>query len=170
MEELKPEDIPEDVYITVESELATPKDWLEKSTIANYLKEMVDETTLLAEVLNFPDTQAILRRKKTDAATKHPMTLNIELIAAWRNHADYLEYQGTAESKRTAQLFRRAADAMEAQFGLPSPGQAKPTDAARVEAQRKEGAPGEKVAVPSQVLPPEESQGFTPAEQRQVGA
>lgn len=169
MEELKPEDIPEDIYITVESELATPKDWLEKSTIANYLKEMVDETTLLSEVLNFPDTQAILRRKKTDAATKHPMTLNIELIAAWRNHADYLEFQGTPESKRTAQLFRRAADAMEAQFGLPAPGQAKPTDAGRVEAQRKAGAPGAKVSVPSQVLPPEESQGFTPAEQAEVG-
>jgi len=51
IEKLKPVDIPENVSIEVESTVATPKDWLERGTIANMLKDHLDEATITQKSL-----------------------------------------------------------------------------------------------------------------------
>lgn len=153
LEELKPEDIPEDVVVNVFSELATPKDWLEKSTTANYLKDSLDETTILEDILKVADTQMVKRRKQQDLVMKHPMTINIELISSFKAHAEYLEQSGDAEQ---AQLFRKAAAGLEAQFGAPAPGQGLPVEASRIQDAVEAGASPRRPRVSPQVVPPTE--------------
>jgi len=159
VEKLHPKDIPEDVTIMVESEVATPKDWVERGTTANQLKDHLDQSTILGEILKFPDPQAIIRAKKLDAILFDPMTLAIEKISAYEAHADYLESRGDIKQ---AAHFRQAAVAAQQQLGLPAPGQAAPMEQGRVEAQRKAGAPAEKARVSPQVAPPEEVGGVSP--------
>lgn len=151
LEKLHPKDIPDDVAITVESDVATPKDWMEKSTIANQLKDHLDSNTIITEILKLPDPQEIKRARKLDAILLDPMTLMIEKISAYEAHAEYLERRGDVKQ---AARFRQAAQAAEAQMGLPAPGQAAPMEQGRVEAQRKAGAPAEKERVSPQVAPP----------------
>ena len=164
IEKLSPKDIPDNVSIQVESDVATPKDWLERGTIANLLKEHLDESTIITEVLKFSDPQSIKRRKSIDRILEHPMSQQVELIAGYYAHADYLAERG---DRRQAELFKRAAQALEAQMGAPAPGQGKPEEASRIEAERKAGAPGEKTRVTPNVAPPETTGGFSPQELRQ---
>ena len=162
-EKLKPTDIPEDVVIHVESDVATPKDWMERGTIANLLKDHLDEDTINSEILRVKDTQGIKRRKKIDKSMKHPMTEQIELIASYYSHADYLEQR---LDKRQALLFRRAAQALEAQMGAPAPGQGSPAGASEAAAAVEAATPGEKARVSPGVSPPEARSGFTPQQLR----
>jgi hypothetical protein len=153
LEELSADDIPEDVTVTVFSELATPKDWLEKATVANYLKELLDEETILEEILKVPDLQLVNRRKQQDAVRKHPMTQNINLASAYTTFAKYLEYRGDREG---AARFRKAAQSLEAQLTVPPAGAAKPTEATEVMAQREAGATPRAPGVSPAVTPREE--------------
>jgi len=136
----------------VHSELATPKDWLEKGTVVNYLKDTLDETTILDQILKIPDTQLIKKRKQLDMVLNHPMTQNVKLAAGYMAHADYLEYRGDAEQ---AALFRKAAASLEAQFGAPPPGQGAPAEASRITAEREAGASPKKPGVSPEVVPSE---------------
>jgi len=164
VEKLHPTDIPEDVNVVVNSHVATPKDWLEKATIANMLKEHVDHSTIITEILNLPDPQAIKRRQSVDKMLAHPAFQAAEMIAAARSHAKYLAYRGDMEGANT---FRKVADGMEAQIGAPEPGQAKTSDMDRVQRERQAGAPEEKATVRPDVMPPE-ARGFTPQQLRQM--
>lgn len=159
IEKLHPKDIPDDVSIIVESDVATPKDWLERGTIANQLKDHLDSSTILTEILKFSDPQEIKRARKLDMILFDPMTLVIEKVSAYEAHADYLQHRGDVKQ---AARFRAAAAAAEAQMGLPAPGQAAPAQMGRVMAQRKAGAPDERTGVAPQAAPPEEVGGFTP--------
>lgn len=161
-EQLRPTDIPEDVDIEVNSEMATQKDWLERATIANMIQDHVDEETIISEVLKLPDAQTIKRRKKLDKVRKHPMTEQLELAAGYYAHADWLDSRGDS---RQAAMFRRAAQALEMQFGAPPPGAAKPAETLEAEAARASAAPGEKARVRPEVAPPE-TRGFPPGELR----
>jgi hypothetical protein len=163
IEKLKPTDIPEDVTIEVESTVATPKDWLERGTIANMLKDQLDDATIITEIFGMNDPQAIKRRKSLDRMLEHPMSQMVEMIAGYYAHADYLEHRGDA---RQAALFRRAAEALEGQLGVPPAGAGKPAEAAGVEAAREAGTPAEKPRVSPAIAPPE-TRGFTPAQLRQ---
>jgi len=163
IEKLSPPDIPEDVDINVESELATQRDWLEKATIANMLKEHLDSTTILSEVLGIPDTEGVRKRKNLDLLITHPVSRNLNLIEAYYAHADLLDMQG---ERRHAMLYRKAAQALEAQLGIPPPGAAKPIEEAEVIEARRAGAPEERLRVSPEVAPPEALRGFTPAEIR----
>lgn len=162
LEKLKPVEIPSGVEVIVESDVATPKDWLERSTIANQLKEHLDDATILTEILHQKDPQLIKRRKRMDAIMEHATTITLEMINGYELHAAYLESRGDV---RQAQRFRAAANALEMQLGLPEPGQATPTEMTRVMKQREEGAPGERPTIASRVQPPE-ARGFTPQELR----
>ena len=165
IEKLKPTDIPEDVTIIVESDVATPKDWLERGTIANMLKDHVDQSTIITEILRLPDPQNIKRRRSLDRVLEHPMSLMVEMIAGYQTHADYLEKRGDTKQ---AELFRKASEALETQLGVPPAGSAKPTEEAEVSQARKAGAPAERPTIPSRVSPPETgtSSGFAPQELR----
>jgi len=164
VEELETEDIPEDVELMVESEVATPKDWMERGTIANMMKEHLDEATIITEILKMSDPQAIKRRKSLDRVLEHPMSQQIEMIAAYYAHADYLEASGDI---RQAGLFRKAAQSLEAQMGAPPPGQGRPEDMTRIMAEREAGAPDEVTKVSPEIAPPE-TRGFAPGQLRQI--
>lgn len=169
IEKIKPSDIPEPVTVIVESDVATPQDWLERGTIGGMVREDLDKATLLSEVYKIKDVQGVLRRKSLDRTLDHPMTIQIELISGYRAHADYLDSMG---DRKQAALFRKAADTMEAQMGQPAPGQAgSPNAQATVDQQRLDGSPSPVAQVPSNVAPPEALAGsFTPqALRRQIG-
>lgn len=163
IEKLKPTDIPEGVTIEVESTVATQKDWLERGTIANMLGKHLDAATIITEIFGMNDPQGIKRRRSLDRMLDHPMSQQIELIAGYYAHADYLEHRGDA---RQAALFRRAAQALEAQLGVPPAGSAKPEEATRVAKEVEEGTPEERARVAPSVAPPE-ARGFTPTQLRQ---
>jgi len=163
VEKLKPTDIPEDVTVIVESDVATPKDWLERGTIANQLKDHLDHSTIIEEVLRLPDPQNIKRRMSIDRMMQHPTTQMVEMISGYNTHANYLELRGDMAQ---AELFREAAMALKAQLGIPPPGSASPTDHTSVAQKRKEGAPAEQQRVRPDVQPPEE-RGVPPAELRE---
>ena len=168
LESLEPKDIPKDVYIEVESTVATPKDWLERGTIAGLLKDHLDGDTIITEIFEMDDPQAIKRRRSHDRIMENEVTLRLEMIAGYLVHADYLESKG---DMKQAGLFRRAAESLEVQLGIPPAGSAAPAEADRVGRQRKEGAPTERPSVDPRVAPPEARSGFTPAQLRQsVGA
>lgn len=163
IEKLQPTDIPEDVNVEVNSQVATPKDWLERGTIGNMVDKHLDEATIVTQIYGLNDPQAIKRRRSLDRVLNHPMSQQLELIAGYYSHAGYLEKRG---DRRQAALFRRAAQALEAQLGAPQPGQGSPTEMTAIEAAREEGAPEERTRVASRVSPPEE-RGFTPEQLRQ---
>jgi len=168
IEEIKPADIPEDVNVIVESDVATPKDWLERGTIGGMVREDLDKATLLTEIYKLPDPQGILRRKSLDRTLDHPMTQQIEMIAGYRTHANYLDSMGDREQ---ANLFRKAADAMEGQLGAPAPGQGTVQNQDMINRQREAGAPAEVPTVPSNVTSPEGVSGFTPQQlRRSIGS
>lgn len=163
IEKLKPTDIPEGVNIIVESDVASPKDWLERSTIANNLANHLDDVTILKEILNQRDPQGIKRKKDLDDIMKSPEAMALKKISAFRAHAKYLDFHG---DKEQARAFRRMADSMEAQMSLPAPGQATLPEQGRVEQQRAEGAPKPKPRVAPGVAPPEATSGFSPQQLR----
>ena len=164
IESLKPVDIPADVSIEVESTVATPKDWLERGTIGNMLKDQLDHASILTEIYGINDPQAVKRRMSLDRMLDHPMSQMVEMIAGYYAHADYLEHRGDI---RQAGLFRRAAMALEAQLGVPPAGSAAPPEAGKVAAARETGAPAERARVSPEVAPPEARGGFTPQQLRQ---
>ena len=165
IETLTPSEIPDDISIKVESDVATPKDWLERSTIANSLKNIgIDDDTIFSEILKLGDVQAIKRRRTLDRVMNNPMSQNIELIAGYYAHADYLEFKGDIKQ---AALFRKAAGALEAQMTAPPPGQGKPQDMNRILAEREAGAPAPVSRVSPQVAPPETG-AFSPQQLRQL--
>ncbi len=164
IEKIKPTDIPEEVNVIVESDVATPKDWLERGTIGGMVREDLDKATLLSEIYKMSDPQTIIRRKSLDRLLDHPTSQLIEMIAGYQVHADYLERRGDAKQ---AALFRRAAAALETQVGAPAPGQGSPVRSAEIESAREAGTPVRKPTVPSRVNPPEQK-GFTPQELRRA--
>lgn len=162
LEKIEAKDIPEEVFIDVSSEVATPQDWLQRGTIANLLKDHLDESTIITQVLKMGDPQAIKRARSLDRMLNNPMSQLVEQISGYYAHADYLD--ATGDSKQAA-LFRRAAKALESQLGAPAPGQGRPQDMQRIQSQRIAGAPQETVPVNSNVAPPETG-AFTPAQLR----
>lgn len=162
-EKLKSKDIPKDVEIIVAGDLATPKDWMERATIANSLKGTLDEISILDKILFEADPQDVKRRLAVDRAEANPVTQNIEMIKAFSDQAKYLAANGDNEG---AELFQQAANALRTQLGIPPPGSASPLAATEAEALRAEAAPRARPSVPSQVVPPEITQGFSPAEAR----
>jgi hypothetical protein len=152
IEEVSPKDIPEDTDIIVESELATPRDWLEKATVANYLRDLVDDTTILSDVLKVKDTNGVQRRRDFDRLEQHPQIMNAKLIAYCNRYADYLEYVGDREQ---AMVFRQAAAGVMQQMGGASTGEPPSPRANEVLSARKAGAPEESPApVAPSVQPP----------------
>lgn len=152
IEKLRPPDIPEGVVVEVESDVATPKDWLERGTVANMLEKHLDNFTIVNEILKLPDPQGIKRRKGLDRMMDHPMSQMIEMISGYYNHAEFLTTRGDT---RQAGLFRRAAQALEGQLGVPPPGQGRPAETDQIEAERKAGVPEERIPVRPEVSPPE---------------
>ena len=168
LEKLEPKEIPEDVSIQVESQVATPKDWMERGTIANMVDKHLDEATIITEIYGMTDPQAIKRRRSLDRLINSPISQLVEQIAGYYSHADYLDNRG---DPRQANLFRKAARALESQLGVPPPGQGKPEDMARIQQARTEGAPQEVNKVSPGVSPPEQQSGFTPQQlRRSVGS
>lgn len=164
IEKIEPKNLPDEVTVIVESDVATPKDWLERGTIGGMVREDIDKATLLTEIYKLPDAQGIIRRKSLDRTLDHPMTIQIELISGYRAHANYLQSRG---DRQQADLFRKAADTLEAQMGQPEPGQAStPTQQAGIVRARQEGAPAQQPVVPSNVASPEAVGGFTPEQLR----
>jgi hypothetical protein len=168
IEKIEPKDIPEDVEVIVESDVATPKDWLERGTIGGMVRDDLDKATLLTEIYKMSDAQGILRRKELDRTLDHPMTVQIQLISGYRSHADYLDSRG---DRKQAALFRKAADTLESQMGQPAPGQGNnPGQQATIDQQRQAGQPASRPTVPSNVASPEAVGGFTPQQlRRSVG-
>jgi len=148
IESMRSTDIPENVDIIVESELATTKDWLERATIANMMGNQVDSTTIMSEIYKFTDTQDIKRRKRLDLATDHPVSQNIELANAYEDYADYLERSG---QPKKAQRFRNAAAALDAQMGSPPGGAAAPVQFNENQAAIEAGAPPAQTPVPREL-------------------
>ncbi len=163
IEKLSPQDIPEDVSIQVESKVATPKDWLERGTIANMVDKHLDEATIITEIYGLNDPQAIKRRRSLDRILDSEEAQLVEKISSFYSHADYLDNRG---DRRQASLFRRMAQGMEAQIGVPPPGQGMPADMTRIQAARDAGTPEERARVSPAVSPPEATSGFTPTELR----
>jgi hypothetical protein len=169
IEQLKPEEIPVAVNVTVNSEVATPKDMLEKGTIATYLSPHLDEATLLRSVLGQKDPEAVIRAKRLDTVLNSPEAIMIQKITGFRAHALYLQYQG--DSKQ-AELFNKMADALEAQMGAPAPGQGNPLQQTNINAQRLAGGnagnPNRNFGAMPNVAPPEANAGFTPQQLRNI--
>lgn len=169
IEQLKPEDIPDEVNVRVESSVATPEDMLEKGTIAYYLRDHLDKATLIHDVIGKKDPQAIIRARRMDTILDSPEALAIEKIAIFRNHARYLRDRG---DRRQADLFENMANAMEAQIGAPEPGQGRPIEAESIAAEREAGGRTGNtrriLGARSRAIPPEATTGFTPQELRNM--
>jgi hypothetical protein len=163
-EKLKPTDIPDDVEVIVSSDVATPKDWLERATIGNMLGERLDDATIITEIYRLQDPQSIQRRKSLDKMLNHPVSQLIELISGYETHAQYLELRGDAKQ---AKLFRKAAKALESQLGGLPAGQPNPLQSTAVEAARATPETQAKPRVAPTVSPPEQQGGFVPAQLRQ---
>ncbi len=162
---LKSTDIPDPLNVIVESEVATPKDWLERGTITGMLTGTLDEDSIITEILHMKDPQGIKRKKQLDRVLNSPTSLLIQQISAYYFHADYLESRGDTKQ---AQLFRKAAQMMEAQFGQPAPGQAANTATQTALEQAKAGGASQPATNANpQVIPPEAQGGFTPQQLRQ---
>jgi hypothetical protein len=159
LEKIEPKDIPEEVFIEVESNVATPKDWLERATIGNMLDKKIDKATILTEIYGMRDPQGIQRRLAVDDMVDHPTYKLVSLINSFNAHADYLLSRG---DKRQAALFRKAASLTELQLSAAPAGAGKPMG---VQSQDAEGANPKKTRVSPDVQPPEE-RGFTPMELR----
>jgi len=164
IEKLSPEDVPQDIDIKVRSDIATPRDWLERGTIGNMLDKHLDISTIITEIYKLDDPQAIKRRKSLDRMLEHPMSQMVEMIAGYYSHAEYLEMVG---DRRQAALFRRAAQSLETQLGAPQPGQGRPEDMSRITSEREAGSPGEITRVAPTVAPPE-SRGVAPGQLREA--
>lgn len=164
VEKLSPTDIPDDVSIKVESQVATPKDWMERGTIGNMVDKHLDEDTIITEIYGLADSQAVKRRKKLDLILQSPEALLAEKIVGFYSHADYLAKRG---DRRGAAIFRRLAQGMEAQIGIPPAGQGRPAEMSRIMAQREAGTPEERTRVSPEVSPPEAQRGFSPEQLRQ---
>ena len=147
-EKLASTEIPDDVSVLAESDLATPKDWMERATVANMLEKHLDSATIQDQILKIPDIQEVKRRKARDLISDHPMAKNVELAAAFQTHAEYLMSRGDAVQ---AELFKQAADALKAQFGVPPAGSGSPAGATEAEAKRAAAAPAEKVGIAPQL-------------------
>jgi hypothetical protein len=165
IEEITPDDIPDDVFITVDSEVATPKDWMERGTIANLLKDHLDKATITTEILKVQDPQGVKRRMSLDRITNSPVAQLVEQIAGFNAHADYLASRG---DRKQADLFRRAALSLEAQLGVPEAGSGTAPVETMAQPKRVAGAPQEKARVASNIAPPEARQGFSPQQLRQT--
>ena len=163
LEELSPKEIPEDVDVIVESELATPRDWLEKATVANYMRDMLDETLIMSDILKIKDTNAVKRRREMDRVEQHPQIQNVKLITYCTKHAEYLRYMG---DNTQAAIWEQAAAGLQAQMGAPASGQGASPTASAVEAARKAGAPERKSPVSPAVQP---SQMRRISQERQKG-
>ena len=163
LEKLKPTDIPEDVTVIVESDVATPKDWLERGSIGGMVREDLDKATLLTEIYKMTDPQGIIRRKSIDDMLQHPVFKTMDMIASANAHADYLERSGDREQ---ALLFRKGAKALESQLGAPAPGQGTVAEQPRIDAQRAAGTPSRVARVSPDIAPPEARGGFTPQQLR----
>jgi len=163
VEKLSPTDIPEGIMIDVQSSVATPKDWMERGTIAGMLDKHFDRATILSKIYEEDDPQAIIRRKRLEQMLDHPMSIQLELISAWEAHAKYLGLRGDAKG---SMRFLRAARALESQMGAPAPGQGRPEEASRIQAAREAGTPEERAKVNPEVAPPEARSGFTPQQMR----
>jgi hypothetical protein len=162
--ELKSNDLPEDINVVVESEVATPKDWLERGTITGMLRDTLDESTIITEILHLSDPQAIIRKKQLDKILNSPMSQLIQQISSYYYYADYLDSRGDVKQ---AQLFRKAAQQMETQFGQPAPGQASNNSLRTAEQSSKEaGATSESNLAATNVMPQEAQGGFTPGQLR----
>jgi hypothetical protein len=157
IEKITPEDIPEDIFIDVQSNVATPKDWLERGTIANMLAKHLDSATIVTEIFGMTDPQGIQRRKAVDRMLDNPFYQQVQLINSFNAHADYLLSRG---DKRQAALFRKAASMIETQLSASPAGAGKPTVA-----NADVAANPEKARVSPNVQPPEEG-GFTPQQLR----
>jgi hypothetical protein len=164
IEKLKPTDIPEDVTIKVESDVATPKDWLERSQIANQLKDTLDESTIMTEVLRMNDPQSIKRRRSMDLILNSATSVTVQTISGYYEHADYLDFAGDT---RQANLFRKAAQSLEATLGIPPAGSGSPATELASSMERKQGAPQATPGISPEVAPPETS-GFSPQQLRQI--
>ena len=167
VEKLKPVDIPDNVALEVSSSVATPKDWMERGTIAGMLKDHLDQATIQTEILEQNDPQAIRRRRDMDKLLDNEVTQRIQMISGYYAHADYLDFRGDS---RQAGIFRRAAQSLEAMLGTSSAGQGAPAEMSRIQAEREAGAPAEVPSVAPSVSPPEARSGFTPTQlRRSVG-
>jgi hypothetical protein len=157
IEELVPDDIPDSVMVRVNSDVATPKDWLERGTIANQIGETLDNTTVIEEIYKL-DPQTIKRRKDLQMIMNHPTSLNISMIAGYYKHAEYLRTVGDVKQ---ADLFEKAAAGLEAQLGGLPPGEGLPAKSNQVAAERASGTPTGRIAINPSTAPPEKN-GFTP--------
>jgi hypothetical protein len=165
IEKLKPTDVPDDVNVVVESDVATPKDMLERGTVAFYLKDYLDEATIVKDVLKYPDPQGIKRRRVIDKMLNSPTAQLIEQISGFRTHADYLDYMGDTLQ---GALFRKAADSLEAQLGVPAPGQGVAPEMTNVNATREAAGGAKTPRAKAGVAPPEAMAGFSPQQLRNM--
>jgi hypothetical protein len=165
IEKLKPVDIPDDIMIEVESQVATPKDWMERGTIANMLKDQLDDSTIITQIFGMNDPQSIKRRRSLDRILEHPMSQMVEMITGYYAHADYLDKLGDS---RQAGLFRRAAQSLESQLGVPPAGSGLPAQSSQVSSQVNAGAPAERTRIPANISPPEANSAMTPMQMRQL--
>jgi len=163
-EKLKPTDILPDVEISVESDVATPKDWLERATIAGMMDKHVDLDTILTEIYRIRDTQGVKRKMNVDKMMNHPMTEQLELISSYEAHAKFLDYHGDPVS---AKRYRKAAMVLEAQLSGQPEGEPPPAQASRVAAQRNTPESQGRQRVNPSVSPPENQQAFSPQQLRQ---
>ena len=164
--ELKATDIPDPLNVIVESTVATPKDWLERGTITGMLRDTLDEDTIITEILQMSDSQGIKRKRQLDRVLNSPTSQLIQQISSYYFHADYLDSRGDTQQ---AQLFRKAAQAMEAQFGQPAPGQASNTalQSAQDASKAAGGSQPSNLANP-EVLPSQGQGGFSPQQLQQA--
>lgn len=151
IEKLKPTDIPDNVSVEVTTQLATPRDWQERGTIAGMLEPFLDNTTILNEILQMQDPQEVKRRKADDMVLEHPMSVNIRLAGAYRRFAEERRHHG---DKKQAEAFERAADALEQQSAAPPAGQARPAAHTEAETKREAGAPREKPRARPEIVAP----------------
>jgi hypothetical protein len=152
LEEVASKEIPEDVEVIVDSELATPRDWLEKATVANYLRDMLDDTTIMDQILNVKDPEGVRRRREIDRLEQHPQIINTKMITYCIKHAEYLRHMG---DNNQAQIFEMAAQGLMNQLGALPPGQGMPAQSTEAEAARQAAAPRENRPISPEVTPPQ---------------
>jgi hypothetical protein len=121
-------DVPDPLYIKVESSLALPNDMVQRAQIARQLHpdgNLVDLTTIRDQVLNLQDPQLIANRQMEDLIYDNPTSSGAMLAISMLKKAAKIEMLGGDEIG-AAQVFRQAAQAIMSTFGATPPGAANP--------------------------------------------
>ena len=135
-------------------DIKVPGDLIQRATTARMLDPDFEISTTTVTELFFPEIKDPLKeqaRVRNDRAMKHPITIMVNQITAFKERAREIRDAGGAEDM--AELYDKAAIALEAQISPPEPAPTPPPGAGAMPAGPPGGVPGLPGGVAAEGMP-----------------